>query len=121
MLVPALRRFAVLLVSVGGVTAAVSALFGLAVGSSLTRAVSLGFYLIGCFLMIAGFFVGNRGPVRVRGDQSAGVASFLTNRRLRWATGSEQEEALNMSAVFVVLGFVIVILGILTDTRHSLF
>jgi hypothetical protein len=121
MLVPALRRFVVLLLSVGGATAAVSALLGLATGSSLSRSVSLGFYLIGCFLLIAGFFVGNRGPVRTRGDETAGMASFLTNRRLRWATGTEQEESLNMSGVFIALGFAIVMLGVLTDMRHSVF
>ena len=35
---------------------------------SVSRAVSVGFYLVGSFLMIVGFFVGNRGPVRLKRD-----------------------------------------------------
>ena len=37
-------------------------------GASLSRALSLGFYAVGAFLLVAGFFMGNRGPVRLRGQ-----------------------------------------------------
>jgi uncharacterized membrane protein len=40
---------------------------------------------------------------------------------MRWATLSEQEDAINNSAVFVILGFVLVFIGALIDSRHSLF
>ncbi len=124
-MVPALRRlgFAVLL-SVG-VTAAGSALLGLLIGASLERSLVLGFYLAGCFLMVAGFFAGNRGPTRVKSESPAATATpfgvFSGARKLRWATLGEQDEAINNSAVFVGLGILLVAVGVLLDGRHSFF
>jgi hypothetical protein len=116
----AARRFSLLLVAVAGGTALVSLLLGLALGAAITRSISLGFYLVGSFLLISGFFVGNRGPVRVKGDPGVGVFGFFRNRRLRWATGSEQFESLSLSFVFVVLGLLLIVLGVVTDTRYEL-
>ena len=108
-----------------GVTAVLSLIVGLLVGSSLDRSLTLGFYLMGCFLMLAGFFAGNRGPTRVKSESPAASATpfgvFSADRRLRWATLSEQEESINNSAVFVGLGVVLVIIGVLLDSRHSFF
>lgn len=108
-----------------GVTAVLSLIVGLLVGASLDRSLTLGFYLMGCFLMLAGFFVGNRGPTRVKSESPAASAApfgvFSGDRRLRWATLSEQEESINNSAVFVGLGVVLVIIGVLLDSRHSFF
>ena len=124
-MVPALRRlgFAVLL-SVG-LTAAGSALLGLLIGASLERSLVLGFYLAGCFLMVAGFFAGNRGPTRVKSESPAATATpfgvFSGARKLRWATLGEQDEAINNSAVFVGLGILLVAVGVLLDGRHSFF
>src|SRR5438270_9722677 len=100
----AFRRLTVLVLGVSASTAAVSALLGAALGSSLGRALSLGFYLVGSFLLIAGFFVGNRGPARLK-SEGAGPSwvpfpIFGGFRQLRWATGSEQTETINNSAVF---------------------
>jgi hypothetical protein len=122
-LVPALRRFAQLLVAIGVPTLVGSVLFGLLLGASLPRSIALGFYLIGSFLMIAGFFFGNRGPVRPRGASDMGIGGLLptTSRRLRWATRQESDDAINFSAVFVALGFVLILLGIASDNKHALF
>lgn len=124
MWLPALRRFAQLLVTVGVPTLAGSILFGLLLGASLSRSIALGFYLVGSFLMIAGFFFGNRGPVRPKGPADVSSVSGLlptTSRRLRWATRQESDEAINFSAVFVALGFVLILLGIASDNKHALF
>lgn len=122
MLIPALRRFAQLLVVIGVGTAAVSTLLGLLLGASLSRSITIGFYLMGCFLLLAGFFFGNRGPVRPRGDAVAGDIFFrLGSRRLRWATREEHEEAINTSAVFLPIGFVLILLGVASDSQHALF
>jgi len=124
MLIPALRRFAQVLVVIGVSTAAVSTLFGLLLGASLSRSIAIGFYLVGCFLLLAGFFFGNRGPVRPRGDEDAGAGDIffrLGSRRLRWATREEQEEAINTSAVFLPLGVVLILLGVASDSQHALF
>ena len=68
MLLNAARRFAVILVATSVGTAAASLAIGLLIGSSVSRSLSVGFYIVGAFLLIFGFFVGNRGPVRVKGD-----------------------------------------------------
>jgi 4-amino-4-deoxy-L-arabinose transferase-like glycosyltransferase len=122
MLVAALRRFAGLLLVISGGTILVSLAIGLAAGSSVGRSVSVGFYLVGSFLLIAGFFTGNRGPVRVKGDPGVPVfGPLFQNRMLRWATTEEREESLSMSVVFVALGFALILIGLGADTKHSLF
>ncbi len=118
MLLAAARRFFVLLAATAGVTAAGSLVFGLLLGASAGRAVALGFYLVGSFLLVAGFFVGNRGPVRLKG---AGGAPLFGSRFVRWATPEERESTINDSAIFVSLGFVLILLGVLVDGRHRLF
>jgi hypothetical protein len=123
MLVAALRRFAVLLAIVAGVTVAVSMLFGALAGASVTRSISLGCYGMGSFLLIAGFFVGNRGPARVRAEtaESGGIFSpWVGGRIMRWATATEVEETINTSAIFITLGLVMIVLGIVVDSRYNL-
>lgn len=114
----ALRRFSKLLGGIVGVTALGSLLVGLLLGAGLNRALSVGFYLVGCFLLISGFFLGNRGPARLKG---AGAVPMFGQRFVRWATPSEREEALNDSAIFVTIGFALIIIGALVDDRHRLF
>jgi hypothetical protein len=125
MLVAALRRLAFVLVLALGVTAVLSLLLGLLIGASVNRALTLGFYLGGSFLLIVGFFIGNRGPARVKGEDTVGPTMLpipgAGSRRLRWATLGEQNETINNSAVFISLGLILVALGAVIDTRHSLF
>jgi hypothetical protein len=119
----ALRRLGFLVALASAVTTTASVLFGLLVGASLDRSVALGFYGLGCFLMVSGFFLGNRGPARVRSETPGSSMLPLPGfgqRRLRWATLDEQEETINNSAVFIVLGLILVVIGVLVDSRHSL-
>lgn len=124
MLLAALRRLALLVLLSAGLTAAVSLLFGALLGASLDRSIALGFYMTGSFLLLAGFFVGNRGPARVK-SESAGPSmlpfGMFGDRRLRWATPGEQLETIRSSAVFISLGVILIVIGTLVDTRHSLF
>ena len=126
MLLAALRRFALLLAGTAAATSALSLLVGLLLGSTVSRSVSVGLYLVGSFLLVAGFFAGNRGPARLRGaeDEGGAVSGLfgvgVGRRRLRWATIEEREEALSNSAVFVVLGLALILLGVLADTRVKL-
>src|SRR5436190_23590374 len=122
MLLAALRRLALLIVGVGIGTLVVSVLLGLLFGASLPRAIALGYYLVGSFLLLAGFFFGNRGPVRPRGDADHGDFFMRPRgRRVRWATREEHEEAINSSALFVVLGLLLIFLGLVSDNRHTRF
>lgn len=119
----AFRRLVVLVVLCSAVTVVGSVLLGLLAGASLDRAISLGFYGLGCFLMVSGFFVGNRGPARVK-SETAGWTMLpipgIGSRRLRWATLDEQNETINNSAVFILLGVILVVIGVLVDSHHSL-
>jgi len=133
MLLSALRRLAKITLLAVGVTVVVSLLIGLLIGSGVDRALTLGFYFVGSFLLISGFFVGNRGPVRVRSEDHGeeGVASAsaapmilpipgFSGRKLRWASQGEQNETINNSAIFIVLGLVLVLIGVVVDSHHSL-
>ena len=125
MLVAALRRLAFATVLAVGVTVVLSLILGLLAGSSVNRSLTLGFYLVGCFLLVVGFFVGNRGPARVKGEDTVGPTVLpipgAGARRLRWATLSEQNETIGNSAIFISLGLILIVLGAAIDTRHSLF
>jgi hypothetical protein len=126
MLRAAARRFFTLLVVTAVVTSVVSLALGLLIGSSASRSVSVGLYLVGCFLLVAGFFVGNRGPARLRDPDEEGGAIGgmfgigIGRRRLRWATIEEREEAISNSAIFVVLGLALILLGVVADSRVRL-
>jgi hypothetical protein len=111
------RRFLGLFLLASAITLAASLAVGLPLGVGFARTVSVGFYAVGSFLLISGFFVGNRGPVRLKRD--VGVP-FLGSRYMRWATPKEREETINLSAIFVVLGFVLILLGVVADSRYEL-
>ena len=111
MLLAALRRLAALVVLGSAATAIVSLPVGLLLGASPERSLTIGFYLAGCFLMVIGFFAGNRGPARVKSEAPGpAVLPFtFSGRRLRWATQGEQHETINNSAIFVSLGLILVV------------
>jgi hypothetical protein len=117
MWVAAGRRFLGLFVLASAFTLVASLAIGLPLGAGFLRTISVGFYAVGSFLLIAGFFVGNRGPVRLK--REVGVP-FLGSRYMRWATPAEREETINLSAIFVVLGFVLIIVGVVADNRYEL-
>jgi hypothetical protein len=120
LLAAALRRLVFLLAIAAAVTALFSVAIGFLLGAGLSRSISLGFYAVGSFLLIAGFFVGNRGPVRAKSGDDPGLGLFgvFRNRRLRWASGSELAESLNLSFVFVAVGVFLIVLGVIADTRY---
>jgi hypothetical protein len=68
---------------------------------------------------VVGFFFGNRGPVRRRGEGR--TTPVYGNRRVRIATLPEREAALGDSAVFVAVGFSMIVIGVIVDSRFSLF
>src|SRR5438876_6792725 len=115
-MVAAARRFGILLGALVGGTGVIALLLGLAFGSSVSRALSVGWYSVGSVLLISGFFVGNRGPARPQGE---GWGAFSMRRWVRWATPDEQRESISFSALLVILGFVLIVMGAIADTRYS--
>jgi hypothetical protein len=118
MILAAARRFLALLALAVVATVVVGVLYGFLARTPFGRSLAIGFYLVGSFLLISGFFVGNRGPARLKREEDA--ATLFSPRVLRWATQEEREESLNLSAVFVVLGFVLIVIGVAADSRYSL-
>jgi hypothetical protein len=122
MLVAALRRITLLLAGALLVVSGISLLLGLALGAPPERSLSLGLTLAGTLLLTSGFFVGNRGSVRLENEDGPPLGSFLFGQRLaRWATPNEREESLNLSAVFISVGFTFILVGLAADPRYSLF
>ena len=118
MLLAAARRFVLLLVLVGGGAIVLGLALGLLLGASTNRSVSLGLYIAGSILLIGGFLTGNRGPVRRMGEVD-GPMSF--GRPLRRATPDEIREAVNMTVLLVVLGFILLAIAVAVDSRYQLF
>jgi hypothetical protein len=112
-LVAGLRRFLTIFGVAALATGIASLIAALLLGSGISRSIAVGFYLAGAMLLIGGFFVGNRGPVRAKRDQP--IPLFGT-RFVRWATADELNETINTSAVYVSLGFALILVGVLADT-----
>jgi hypothetical protein len=111
----AARRFFTLLTVMAGAVFLCAVSFGLILGTSLNRAIAVGFEAFGCLLLVLGFFVGNRGPVRQKGD-----ATPFGPRFLRWATHDEHQSTIAESAIFIVLGLILILIGLVIDKRYSL-
>jgi hypothetical protein len=114
--VAAARRFFTLLAVVAGGVFLCALSVGLIIGSSLNRAIAVGFEAFGCLLLVLGFFVGNRGPVREKDEASP----FFGPRFLRWASPDEHQSTIAESAIFIVVGLILVLIGLLIDKRYSL-
>src|SRR6478752_1663953 len=96
-------------------TAVVSLVIGFLFGASVSRSLSVGWYVVGCALLASGFFVGNRGPSRPQGE---GWSTFSVQRWVRWASPDEQRESISLSALQIAVGFLVI--GAIADSRHAL-
>ena len=122
MFAAAARRFLLLLGGISGAVLVLAALLGLALGAPLSRAISVGFYLVGAFLLVAGFFMGNRGPARLRGEPGdEGPWGLGRKRGVRLATAEERADAVSTTGVFITLGFVLIVIGVIADSRYGLY
>jgi hypothetical protein len=117
MIAAATRRFLLLLGAIGGGAVAAGLGLGALLGASANRSASLGLYVAGSFLLVGGFLLGNRGPLR-RDDDGAGGLAY--RRTLRRATPEEVRESVNMTVLLVLLGLVLLLLGAVIDSRYQL-
>jgi hypothetical protein len=108
---------------VGGLTVLLSLAFGAMAHAPLQRAIAVGFYLVGCLVLVFGFFVGNRGPLRHDRDEETEKPTLfgMIPRGVRRATPQERRESMSVSLLFIVLGLSFIVLGALSDSAHKLF
>lgn len=122
MVVGALRRLLTLFAAVSGATLLVSLALGGLSGQSIRRSIALGFYIVGSILLLAGFFVGNRGVLRAEVDEHA-KANFLfggfARKGVRPATDSEKRETVGVSVLVIGLGIGLLFLGVLADSEKT--
>ena len=119
MLRAAARRIVVLLAGLAAATAVLSLALGAAAGAAVDRSISLGFYIVGSFLLVGGFFVGSRGPLRSVGDQ--GLLGFWGRKAVRPVTPTERREEINATVIYILVGLFLLVLGIVTDSRVRLY
>lgn len=106
-------------VLVGG-TIVLSAVFGLAAGADLRRAISVGLYVVGAALLVGCFVVGVRGPLR--GVSTTGETVPLVGARgVRRATGDERSESARTAVLLFVIAISLIVIGSAFDPVHSNF
>jgi hypothetical protein len=119
----ALRRIAVLVAAVVGLTAVVSLVIGALDHADLLRALAVGFYVAGAGVLIGSFVIGVRGPLRPEwkeGQEGAMPATrgILPNS-VRRATPDERSESKRNSFGLFLFGIALVLIGAGFDpTRH---
>jgi hypothetical protein len=117
-LLGALRRFtAVVLVAVAG-----ACLLGLLIAAvahdDLRRGLAIGLYASGAALTGLALLLGTRPPVRSKGDGGFVGLGRWVGTGVRWAARDEQDEAINLPALLLTVGVVLVVIGIGVDDRH---
>lgn len=115
----AARRFGLIFGGLTGGIAIVSLLLGLAAGSSVRRALSVGFYVGGAALLSGGLIMGVRGPLRPE-FRDEGAGRWLGPRSIRRATDEERSSAHRSTLFLVSMGFLLIAIGSVLDPRYSL-
>jgi hypothetical protein len=100
-----------------------SVVLGLLLGADPRRSISLGLYGVGSLFVIVGVFYGIRPPVRTTGGGgSPGIFGSMAagGGIARWADRDDIEESLGLSAVFVSIGLLLIVIGVAVDPRTRL-
>jgi hypothetical protein len=122
MLLAGLRRLGALVATLLAVATIAGVAGALLFAVPARRGVSLSCYGLGAFMMVSGFFHGVRGPIRV--DDEEGFFSMfgvlLTRGRVRTASLDERHESISSSALLVLLGLALVLVGAVVDPVHRL-
>ena len=100
-----------------------SVVLGLLLGADPRRSISVGLYGVGSLFVIVGVFYGVRPPVRTTGGGgSPGIFGSMAagGGIARWADRDDIEESLGLSAVFVSIGLLLIVIGVAVDPRTRL-
>jgi hypothetical protein len=122
-LVAGLRRLFGFAAGTTVVVAVLSLIAGLLLGSDPRRSISVGLYGVGSLFVVVGIFYGVRPPVRTTGGGgSPGIFGSLAagGGSARWADREDIEESLGLSAVFVSIGLLLIVIGAAIDPRVRL-
>jgi hypothetical protein len=118
MIVGAARRFA----AVVAAAAAAAALLGLVIAAlghePVRRGLAIGFYLAGAALLGLGVLLGVSPPVRRRDGSTVGLGRWVGGG-VRWASRSEHDEAINVPALMLTVGVLLIVLGVAIDQRST--
>ena len=117
MLIAATRRFAVFLGLVAAATVIAGLVYAALAGVGVGRAVSVALYLAGSGLVLVGFFLGLRGPIRLELLDHKGIG----RRTLRTVSPEERSTSINDSVIIALVGVALVGLGVAADSRYPLF
>jgi len=127
MLRGALRRIAVLLGVIVGLTAAISAVLGALAHANLGIAISRGFYIVGVAVLVGSFAVGVRGgPIRpdLGDERQVGrpvVFGGVLPRAVKKTTPAERVAAVRNSVGLFLLGVVLLAIGAAVDPTKRIF
>jgi hypothetical protein len=116
----ALRRFATLVAAAGVAAALLGLLVAALPGESFRRGLAIGFYVSGVGLCALAFLLATRPPVRSKGEGGFLGIGRWTGGGVRFATRAERDESINLPAIFVSIGVLLIVAGALVDSRHGL-
>jgi hypothetical protein len=118
----AARRFGLIL---GGVLVGAgvpAALFALAAGIDLRRALSVAYYCVGAALLAGTVVTGVRGPFRADYKTEPGpLGRLIAPRSIRRATTEERGEGQRLAVFLFVVGMLILLVGAALDPIHNNF
>jgi hypothetical protein len=110
--------------AVAGVVACVGGLLvGALLHESARRGIAIGLYVTGSALAGFGVLVASRPPVRGRSDGGlsgaiGSIGGLFSAGGVRWASREEHQQAMNLPAVLIAGGVILVVLGAFVDVRH---
>ncbi len=121
MLVAAARRFLIIVGGTVGAVALFSLVVGALLGASANRSISVGLYASGSVAMLVGFFFGLRGPMRpVEHGPSLFSIPIFGGTPARRASPDEQRQTVSTSALYVVVGMILLVVAVAVDSRYRL-
>jgi hypothetical protein len=115
----ALRRFAIALAIVVAGAALVGLVAAAVIKQGLRRDLAVGFYLFGTGLLALALLLGTRPPVKFKEGGDPAIPSGFFDRGVRWASREEQNDALNVPALFVSLGLCLILIGAVVDPARK--